>query len=272
MPVMANLVRYMHDTGIHQFPKDGEDSPFTYTWKASLWEFFEQHPEHKKWFSDYMAVRYEGVAPWFTTFPMADILARDTKRDPDSVLLVDVGGSSGHELAKFHRRHPDVPGRLIVQDLPTVIEKHRTEQTPRFLEMMPYDFFTPQPVEGKKPSQQDSFKPETYMTGGVGARAYFFQNIAHDWPDAECRSIFTNTARAMSKDYSRMLIKDYVLPDTGVGLRASTLDIVMMCACSGIERTKRQWLELLDACGLEIVKVWQTRSDYEQVIEAKLKS
>ncbi|KAI9711327.1 MAG: hypothetical protein M1820_002314 [Bogoriella megaspora] len=249
---MAKLIEYMHDTGFHQFPKQGEDSPFTYTWKTSLWEYLEQHPEHKKWFADYMAIRYQGVDPWFVTFPMSETLAKNAKRDAESVLLVDVGGSSGHELIKFHQSHPDAPGRLVVQDLPTVIEKHQTEETPRYLEMMAYDFFTPQPIKG--------------------ARAYFFQNIAHDWPDAECRTILINTVRAMSKGYSRILIKDYVLPDIGVGLRASTLDIIMMCACSGIERTQRQWSELLDSCGLKIVKVWQTRSDYEQVIEATLKN
>ena len=34
----------------------------------------------------------------------------------------------------------------------------------------------------------------------------------------------------------------------------------------------RQWEQLLDACGLEIIKVWGNRSDFEQVIEAQLKA
>ena len=154
---MAKLVDYMHETGFHQFPKSGQDSPFTYTWKTSLWEFFEQHPEHKKYFADYMAARYNGVAPWFVTFPMAQVLVPEAKRGIDDVLLVDVGGSSGHALAKFRERHPDSPGRFIVQDLPTIIEKVQNEETPPYLEMMPYDFFTPQPIRGKGPSPQGNF-------------------------------------------------------------------------------------------------------------------
>jgi hypothetical protein len=75
----------------------------------------------------------------------------------------------------------------------------------------------------------------------------------------------------MEKGYSRILIDDYVLPNTKAPIRGSSMDLLMMMFLSGIERTERQWNTLLDRCGLEIVKIWKTRSDYESVIEAKLK-
>lgn len=75
----------------------------------------------------------------------------------------------------------------------------------------------------------------------------------------------------MERGYSRILIDEYVLPDTGAPIRGSSMDFLMMMFCSGIERTKRQWESLLDRRGLEIVQVWRTRSDYEQIIEAQLK-
>lgn len=75
----------------------------------------------------------------------------------------------------------------------------------------------------------------------------------------------------MEKAYSRILIDDYVLPDTNAPIRGSSMDLLMMMFLSGMERTERQWKILLDRCGLEIVKVWKTRSDYESVIEARLK-
>lgn len=75
----------------------------------------------------------------------------------------------------------------------------------------------------------------------------------------------------MEKGYSRILIDDYVLPDTGAPIRGVSMDFLMMMYCSGIERTRTQWDKLLDACGLEIVKIWGTRSDFEQIIEAQLK-
>ena len=75
----------------------------------------------------------------------------------------------------------------------------------------------------------------------------------------------------MEKGYSYILIDDYVVPDTGASLRASSMDMLMMFFCSGIERTRKQWDKLLESCGLEIVKIWGTRSDYEHVIQAQLK-
>ena len=87
-----------------------------------------------------------------------------------------------------------------------------------------------------------------------GARAYFFRNICHDWSDEHCVSILKNTACSMRKGYSRILIDDYVIPETDAPLHQSGLDFLMMYA-SGMERTRRQWQSLLEQAGLEIVKV-----------------
>ena len=95
-----------------------------------------------------MATRRVGLATWFETFPMARLLCPDAKKDADAVLLVDVGGNWGHEVAAFHKAHPNVPGRLILQDLPSMMEKVEMEAPPEGVECMAYDFFTPQPVKG----------------------------------------------------------------------------------------------------------------------------
>ena len=76
----------------------------------------------------------------------------------------------------------------------------------------------------------------------------------------------------MEKGYSRLLIDDYVLPNTGAPIRGAAMDFLMMMYCSGIERTQSQWESLLDSCGLEIIKIWGTRSDYESIIECQLKA
>jgi hypothetical protein len=44
----------------------------------------------------------------------------------DDVLLVDVGGSFGHDLLYFRRKCPDVPGRLLLQDRPGSYRPPRT--------------------------------------------------------------------------------------------------------------------------------------------------
>ena len=148
-PIGAVLPQYMRQTGFHQFPSRPEDiSPFFYAHNVQFWEFFDKYPEHRRDFDEYMAERRKGHSLWHEMFPMASILGPNTKDDTKAVLLVDVGGNKGHEVASFHAAHPAIPGRLILQDLPSMIERVR-QNPPTDIELMPYDFFTPQPVKGK---------------------------------------------------------------------------------------------------------------------------
>ena len=105
----------------------------------------------------------------------------------------------------------------------------------------------------------------------LDARAYHFRAIFHDWPDDRCRQILRHTAAAMRPGYSKLLISEFVLPQRGTALFPASLDIQMMGLHAGMERSERQWHELLDSEGLEIVKVWQVMPGSESVIEARLK-
>ena len=66
--------------------------------------------------------------------------------DGGDVLLVDVGGGHGHEIAKFREKFADAPGRMILQEQQGVLDQ--TEKTDR-MEYMVHDFFTAQPVKGR---------------------------------------------------------------------------------------------------------------------------
>lgn len=76
----------------------------------------------------------------------------------------------------------------------------------------------------------------------------------------------------MVKGYSRLLLDEYVLPNTRAPFRGPATDILMMMYTTGMERTMRQWENLLEACGLEIIKVWGVHSGFEQLIECQLKA
>lgn len=66
----------------------------------------------------------------------------------EDALLVDMGGSVGHDLSEFRRKWSDAPGRLVLQDLPKVLEQARTMSLHPSIEIMDHDFFTEQPVRG----------------------------------------------------------------------------------------------------------------------------
>lgn len=73
-------------------------------------------------------------------YPVQELLVKGARTDEDAVLLVDVGGSLGHDIEEFHRKHPTALGRLVLQDLPAVIGQ--IERIDPAIEPTAYDFFT----------------------------------------------------------------------------------------------------------------------------------
>ena len=78
--------------------------------------------------------------------PVQAVLLNDFNAEEKAVLPVDVGGGRGHDLEAFKEAFPHQEGRLIVQDLPDVVDDIR--QPVPGVEAMKHNFFTPQPVKG----------------------------------------------------------------------------------------------------------------------------
>ncbi len=97
--------------------------------------------------------------------------------------------------------------------------------------------------------------------------------ILHDWPDDKCRLILQNLKMAMKVGYSKILINDLVLPEKNCSSWSAATDINMMTILAGMERTRQQWIDLLESVDLEVVKFWSSPygSEEEAVIEAVLK-
>ncbi|KAF2196296.1 S-adenosyl-L-methionine-dependent methyltransferase [Delitschia confertaspora ATCC 74209] len=103
-----------------------------------------------------------------------------------------------------------------------------------------------------------------------GARAYYFRSIFHDWPGEDCVKIMKMTAEAMERGYSRMVIHEWVLPTKGVPLYASQIDLGIMGIVNGMERTERQWAELLERAGLKIVNIFSEKQEAEGMLVVEL--
>lgn len=106
------------------------------------------------------------------------------------------------------------------------------------IERIPHDFHAEQPIQG--------------------ARAYFMHSIMHDWPDDVCRSILGRTVGAMRPGYSKLLVFDALIPSVGAHWENTAGDMLMMTQLSALERTERQWYDLVEgsSLGLRIVKIW----------------
>ena len=75
----------------------------------------------------------------------------------------------------------------------------------------------------------------------------------------------------MKKGYSQILLNELILPDKGCPLFQAGMDLNMMAMHAGMERTQKQWVELLDSAGFEITKFWLAPGDGEGVIEVVLR-
>ncbi|KAF2771024.1 putative O-methyltransferase [Teratosphaeria nubilosa] len=218
----------------------------------TFWQLLEESPERKANFDLYMKAARRGgqVQLWHQRYPPAAKLRDETlKKAPPALLMVDVGGGVGGQVGAFRKQYPDLPGRCVLQDLPETI-KNNTSPLEN-VELMAYDFFTPQPLKG--------------------ARIYLFRSVCHDWDDAHTRQLLSNTVAEMDPAYSRLLIDEWVLPDVGVDLKAANMDVNMLLLFNGMERTESQWVELLGDVGLEIVRIWRTEGAVESVIETRVK-
>ena len=101
---------------------------------------------------------------------------------------------------------------------------------------------------------------------------YYFRNVLHDWNDDICRTILTETRRAMEPSVSRLLINQWVVPARNATRLMTAMDLNMMSVLSAMERTEKQWYELLESSGLRIKKIWRSDDDVSEcLIEAVVK-
>lgn len=94
--------------------------------------------------SGYRQGKHSWMAEGF--YPVEARLSQGIKDAGDHVFLVDVGGGIGHDLQELKTKHPNIPGRLVLQDQPSVIDQ--ISQAPASIELTVHDFFTPQPIKG----------------------------------------------------------------------------------------------------------------------------
>ncbi len=117
--------------------------------ELNCFEFLATMPQLSGQFNRHMSAYRLGRPSWMDPgfYPVRERLMRDADTSAGAVFLVDIGGSIGHDMDEFRRKHPDAPGRLVLQDLPAVLD-HCGGLHER-IERMPYDFHTEQPVEGE---------------------------------------------------------------------------------------------------------------------------
>ncbi|TDZ41284.1 O-methyltransferase mpaG [Colletotrichum trifolii] len=251
MEALAKFHEFAKKTNYRE-PHDMLNCPLQYGYKTTLdcFSHFAANPPYDMQFAQHMGAYRQGRPSWMDDgfYPVKERLLDGLDGAKDSVLLVDVGGSFGHDIDEFRRKHATAKGRLIVQDLPGVI--NQIDKLDTRIERMGHDFFNEQPIKG--------------------ARAYYMHSVLHDWPDAKCEEILARTAEAMKPGYSRLLVNENCIPDTGADWQNTAQDIMMLTLVSSKERTRVEWQTMLEKAGLKIVQIYDVGKGIESLIECEL--
>lgn len=208
----------------------------------SAFEWMDQHPANLQSLSHFMAMRQDNN--WTDQFPVTAEFA-SAPPQPTDVALIDIGGGYGHQALLFRQKYPQL-GSVVVQEIPTVLDRLPPASEADGLEFHVHDFF---------------------QTQTLRAKFYYMRHVLHDWNDADCVRILKATIPAMAS-YSRIVIDEVVLPDTQVPWQAAWLDMVMNTALGGAERTRTEWEVLLGQAGLRIVDIVQYDNKTQSAIVA----
>jgi O-methyltransferase domain len=240
---LGNMLQYFRRHGF-QNPSESERGPWQYAHGSnrSFFEWLKGKPEKKAFHLAMAGLRPNAACQWFEHFRVREKLLVSGSR----MALVDVGGGMGHDAKRLLAYCSEIKDKVCVLDLPNVVQDAAAHDGIRFVG---HDFFDPYPTEVR------------------GAKAYYMRMILHDWPEKQAQGILANVRQAMSED-SLLLINEIVLPEKGTNLYEARMDFLMMAFCAGMERTERQWTELLRGAGFVIRSIWTCGAT--RLIEAAL--
>ena len=147
--------------------------------------------------------------------------------------IVDVGGGTGRLLAGLLRRVPGAKGVLldreqVLADAPAVLAEAGADDG---VELVAGDFFAE----------------------GPAGDMHVLCQVLHDWDDDHVDRIVRNCARA-STPGGRLTVIEHVLPSTTEPSLAHVMDLMMLMAGSGHERTREEHEALLAPAGYVLVR------------------
>ncbi|KAF1814599.1 putative hydroxyindole O-methyltransferase [Eremomyces bilateralis CBS 781.70] len=232
----------------------GLDGPFQDAHKTKLpfFEWLVATPPYLQYFGSFMSAYRAGKANWYDAgfYPVAERIITGFDAEASDVLLVDVGGGGGHDVAAFAAQYASRPGKIVLQDRESVIAGVLASTEERSYEAQPHDFFTPQPIHA--------------------ARAYSLHSILHDWSDEKGVKILENLVPALKKGYSRVLLNEIVVSEEKPTLAATSMDMMMLAHFAVRERTEANWRAILAKAGLKVVNIYTYPGVAESLIEAEL--
>jgi C-methyltransferase len=197
-----------------------------------IWSYLQDRPDEAEVFGRAMAAKAGAEVA-------AVLAAYDFGR---FAIVADIGGGRGHLLRAVLASSPRTDGVLF--DLPEVI-KTLDVADPR-MSVVAGNFFV------------DPLPP---------ADAYVLMEILHDWGDEESVAILGAVRRAAREDSTLLVVEGVLRDDDRADPRARTLDLVMLTATGGRERTAHELGALFERAGFRLDRIIDTTSPM-RIVEA----
>lgn len=202
-----------------------------------LFEFLTSNPEDEAMFSRAMVNLSSSVIP-----PIVE--AYDFS---GAGKLVDIAGGYGFLLAAILKANPHLQGVLFDQSkvIDGAVESLKKQDINNRVELVSGDFFESVPA---------------------GADIYIMKHIIHDWNDESSIKILQNIHRAMNEN-GKVLIVEMVVPEGNAPSPSKVMDVQMLIATGGKERTEAEYRKLLESSGFNRTRIIPTRSPFS-IVEA----
>jgi hypothetical protein len=192
---------------------------------GGLYEYYGQHPEDARLFARAMGR---------VTSTMVGQLAASGFRPLGSGRIVDVGGSRGTLLAHLLSIDPQSTGVLFDR-------AEALAEAPQFL--------AGAGVADRAELAAGNFLQEVPADGDL----YVLSQVLHNWDDERVRVIVGNCHRA-SRPGGYLMLIELLLPDGPEPSAAHLMDLIMLTALGGRERTVSQHAALFASCGYTLVR------------------
>lgn len=214
--------------------KTGEVSVPRVRGGKDLFAFMQEHKDAQAQFDDYMTL----VSGMETSAVLAAYSFAGAR------VIADVGGGHGSLLSQIIEATPDARGILF--DQPHVVKEAK--------------------LEGELKKRIETRGGSFFETVPAGADVYLMKHIIHDWEESKCVTILKHIREAIPTHGKLVLIETVVTP-RGIPHFSKALDLEMLVAAGGRERTAEQYAELFAKCGFRLTRVVPTAS-VASVIEA----
>ncbi|OCH93672.1 O-methyltransferase [Obba rivulosa] len=226
--------------------------------------------------NEFRLTRFSNCMRNYGFFSRSILDALDWAGLPEGSLVVDVGGGVGTTVLGLSRIHQHL--RYVVQDRPATVEQGiRVWENERLdalkagmVQFQGHDFFEPQPIKD--------------------ASVFILRAIVHDWSDTYAIKIIRQLREAATSETKLVVVDTIVrytcssgkefedipganisdapaplLANYGIGgTSVYQIDLQMMVLVNSLERTLRQFVDVLHAGGWKLEHVSRTEGDQMQ--------